>query len=217
MSKKDPKIAFYSGSVVHTIFERYEFTDVEKKVIYAAIITAKKEQPDMKLIDKADALLEMVSSSRKPVENVESSKIRMQNYIKAETKNSLEMTKYKPDWSAKPLLLVGALTIFFYILGMQLKKQQQADWYIKDSGTHVYSEAKKICKLPTVAQLKEAYEQSSIFTSIPEYFSNKGYWVKVNNKPMIYRIRDDEAMEVPSDELYEVRCFHSRHGVNIAF
>ena len=52
MTREDKhKIEFYSGNAVQSVLEKYTFSNEEKKVIYAAIRTAKKETPSMKLID----------------------------------------------------------------------------------------------------------------------------------------------------------------------
>ncbi len=218
MSREDSKIAFYNSLAVHTVLKRYEFTDDEKRVIYAAIVTAKKEKPVIRLIDKSDALLRMVASSRKPIKETENPIERVKNLARLDANYSLEMAKLKYDWYVNPvsLMLLGMVIIVF--LTVQFTKYQQADWYIEDHGTHTYTEAKKICKnagdiLPGVAQMNEVYEQSNLFTRIPEYFSNKGYWVNANNKPMVYRIRDDEAIEATPDNLHEVRCLNSTNSV----
>ncbi len=71
MRNRDPQIEFYNSSAVHIVLKRYDFSDSEKKIIRSAIITAKKEKLDMRLIDKADALLRMVASSREPIRQEE--------------------------------------------------------------------------------------------------------------------------------------------------
>lgn len=218
MTREDPKIAFYNGSAVHTVLKRYEFTDDEKEMIHLAILAAKKEKPDMKFIDKADALLRMVSSSREPTKETEDPIKRVKNLARLDANYSLKTAKLKYDWKVNPvsLMLLGMVVIVF--LTVQFTKYQQANWYIEDHGVHTYNKAKKICKsnwdiLPTVAQMNEVYEQSNIFIRIAEYFSNKSYWVDVDNKPMVYKIRDDEAIEVTPDNLYEVRCLNSANSV----
>ena len=65
--KNNPKIDFYCTDAVHTILKRYEFNDNEKKIVHAAILTAKRDNPNMVLIEKSDALLKMITSSRPPI------------------------------------------------------------------------------------------------------------------------------------------------------
>jgi hypothetical protein len=62
------EIAFYKGGAVHDVLKRFVFNDEEKKIITAAILTSKKEIPNMNFIHKANALLEEVAQTRKPVE-----------------------------------------------------------------------------------------------------------------------------------------------------
>jgi len=64
--KNNPQIDFYRSGAVHTVLKRYEFSETEKKIIQSAIRTANHDQPNMKLIEEADALLNHVSSARDP-------------------------------------------------------------------------------------------------------------------------------------------------------
>jgi len=63
------KINFYRGNSVHTVLQRYEFNEDEKQVINAAILTAKHDQPNMKLIQEADTLLKTITTNRDPIKN----------------------------------------------------------------------------------------------------------------------------------------------------
>ena len=93
--KNNPQIDFYRTSAVHTILKRYEFNDNEKKIVHAAILTAKRDNPNMALIEKSDALLKMVTSSRPPIVTEEdidelalkkgASKLKMSDYPQPET------------------------------------------------------------------------------------------------------------------------------------
>jgi len=216
--KNNSKIDFYRTNAVHSVLKRYEFNENEKQIIQDAILSAKRNTPNMKTIVKADALLRMVSSSREPIKEVEDSEESVRNRIKVESKYSHAMAKFKYDWNVKPVLLVAAGMFFIVILAVQFTKSQQADWHIEDHGEHTYIEAREICKkhreiLPTVSQMNQVYEQSIIYTRIPQYFANKSYWIDAGSKPMIYRIRDDEAIEATPDNLYGVRCLDSANSV----
>ncbi len=93
MKREDPKIEFYNSSAVHTVLKRYDFSESEKKIIHAAIITAKKDNPNMASIEKSDALLKMVAASREAVavevDELETKKnisaAKMADYKKIET------------------------------------------------------------------------------------------------------------------------------------
>ena len=64
--RDDAKISLYKSTAIHTLMQRYDLSEEEKNIIYAAIATAKRDKPNMKLIDRADELLKMLASSRKP-------------------------------------------------------------------------------------------------------------------------------------------------------
>ncbi len=68
---EDPDIAFFKGNGVHNILKRYEFSEEERKVVSAAILTARKERPDSRIIARADALLKEVAQTREPIQNDE--------------------------------------------------------------------------------------------------------------------------------------------------
>jgi hypothetical protein len=216
--KNNPKIDFYRTEAVHTVLKRYEFNEHEKQIIQYAILSAKHDIPDMKAIDKADALLKMVASSREPIKEIEDPTDRIKNLARLDANYSLKTANLKYDWKVTPVLLMLLGMVVTIYLVAQFTKYQQADWYIEDRGIHTYTEAKHICKsasdiLPSVAQLNEAYEQSSIFTRISEYISNKRYWVAQSAKPMVYQIRDDKAVKATADDLHEVRCLNNANSI----
>ena len=68
---EDPNITFFKGNGVRNILKRYEFSEEERKIINAAILTARKEQPDSRIMARADALLKEVAQTRKPLEGEE--------------------------------------------------------------------------------------------------------------------------------------------------
>ncbi len=61
------QVEFYKDGGVKTVLKKYEFNDYEKKIIDDAIFAAASGEPNMKSIEKADALLKMVASSREPI------------------------------------------------------------------------------------------------------------------------------------------------------
>lgn len=95
------KVDFYRGNAVQGVLRRYEFTEQEKRIIQRAIITARKDKPNMFLIDKADALLKECAATREPKkEEVDpaqlSRAIARVNMAGYETKNS-QNTSTEPD------------------------------------------------------------------------------------------------------------------------
>ena len=95
------KVDFYQGEGVHTVLKRFEFSATEKKIVEDAILTSKRNVPNMKAIEKADALLKMVASSRDPIHKEE--EIDDKGIAKAVAQTN--MKKYKAPQSAwtKPI------------------------------------------------------------------------------------------------------------------
>jgi len=96
--KNNPDIDFYRSGAVHTVLKRYDFSDDEKKIIQAAIVTAKKEDPNMALIEKSDALLKMVAASREAAAMEAEQTIDHKGIAKAVAHTN--MKKYKAPQSA---------------------------------------------------------------------------------------------------------------------
>ena len=99
--KNNPKIDFYRTNAVHTVLNRYQFNENEQKIVEEAILTSKCNIPNMKAIEKADALLKMISSSREPIHKEED--IDDKSIAKAVAQTN--MKKYKAPQSAwtKPI------------------------------------------------------------------------------------------------------------------
>ena len=215
MTREDQsKVAFYQGNGVHSVLKRFVFSTIEKDIIILAIATASKKHPDMKQINKADALLRLVNSTRIPVvKSGEEKETELKSALaevvfsstKANLKNSPEERRSK--------VIIYYLTAFF-IMGLligEVTKSQQADWYVYEYEKQSYSDAQKQCshrseKIPTVALINEVYEQYNVFQKASMYFENKVYWVNEKSKPMIYKVRDTYAQEASSDESHYVMC-----------
>ena len=65
--KSNPALDFYRTDAVHSVLGKYAFSTEETKIIQAAIRTANQDQPNMKLIEEADVLLNHISSTRDPL------------------------------------------------------------------------------------------------------------------------------------------------------
>ena len=177
MKNKDPQIEFYRGAV-HTVLERYTFTKDEKQVIQAAILTAKKDKPNMKLIKEADALLNKVTSSRP-----------------AKANNEAKINKYGNDDHAwiykeksfmkKPFGITGRILSALVILAFTIAVLKNTtpikispQTYIpaqkisKHSDFYTFSEAEKLCHSEGLALPK--VDQQSF--DIPAVWRDEGYW-----------------------------------------
>ena len=64
---KDAILDFYRNGGVERIIKKYSFSDEEKEILYKAQRTAKRDEPNMELIRRADNLLSIVAKVRKPI------------------------------------------------------------------------------------------------------------------------------------------------------
>ena len=65
--KSNSALDFYRTDAVYSVLGKYTFSMEETKIIQAAIRTANHDQPNMKLIEEADTLLNHISSTRDPL------------------------------------------------------------------------------------------------------------------------------------------------------
>ena len=219
--KHTPEIAFYRNGGAQKVLARYDFSDTEKEIVQAAMVAARKERPDMRTIQKADALLRMVASTRKPLSREEDQTELTKSLAKAEAEYSskgagIKMGRDNREGNRILFFVAGMAVIGF--LTIQFTKSYQADWYVTDHGMHSKAEAQKICKeyndiLPTIAQMNEVYAESNIFTHISDYFADKHYWVSDGGTLKIYRQNDDIAVDASSGDLAEVRCLDNANSV----
>ena len=215
--KKNPKIEFYKTGVF-SVLKRYDFSQEEKQVINAAILTAKKKTPNMALIDKSDTLLKQITSKHKPkdaplnkTDIVKMTANAQANYRSTRAKNERVVAshgKYALMWT-----FVGAIVISF--LTAQVMKANQPNWYIEDYGLHTYEEAQKICRddqstFPTAELVNKVYDESDILTRISQYRKNEAYWVNGGN---VYSIRDSESTVPNEDKKYQTRCYDDASSI----
>ena len=132
------KTAFYKGEAVHKVLKRYDFSDNEKQIIEAAILTAKQDRPKMAVIEKADALLKMVASSREPIQQ---EAIEIDHKGIAKTVAQTNMKKYKAPQSAwtTPITPSSSYSLHYRILAGVLT------YAMKHHGLYTYEEAVEKC------------------------------------------------------------------------
>ena len=65
--KSNAILDFYRNGGVDKIIGKYPFSDDEKEILYRAERTAKRDEPNMELIKRADNLLSIVAKVRKPL------------------------------------------------------------------------------------------------------------------------------------------------------
>jgi len=69
MTKEDrQEVEFYKGNAVQQMLQGDRLTEDEKKIVRAAILTARKDKPNMVLIREADSLLKEIAKTREITE-----------------------------------------------------------------------------------------------------------------------------------------------------
>ena len=187
MMKNNPEIDFYRSDVVYTVLKRYSFSSAEKKVIQMAILTAKKDQPNMKLIHEADTLLKSVKESQDPVEK-EKFQMDKKSLRRMAGREGKKEEKRKFPWviTLVTIQVVGILIINYYI--SDNKKTEPPKLYS-------FQEAETLCRtqgkvLPLTIQDAPGY------IDIPTELNERGYWMA--DKRVVYNLsvgiehQDDE-------------------------
>ena len=195
--KSNPKIDFYRTSAVHTILKRYEFNDNEKKIVHAAILTTKRDNPNMVLIEKSDALLKMVTSSRPSIVTEEdidelalkkgASKLKMADYPQPETK-FFKKPVDKSTIALVSVLVWGALVLTAnQIMGDHVSLSPKivkngAEGYPE---LYTFTEAQKLCSEKNKV-LPLTVNDAEDFLGMPDERNTQGYWS--NKGEVIYNL-----------------------------
>ena len=203
--RDEAKIKFYRTPAVHSVIKRYEMTDDQKSVIYAAIATAKRDKPNMRLIEKADALLQELNRTQKPkitqkLSKKEQAKVAFASqHIESESKK--ERTSEAPLFLRPYVIgpIIGMLigSVIYYSMGTVDEKHNHR---------YTYDEARQHCN--------EKNMVLPLLTSdVPPapYFehSNVGFWAADGN--IIYNreqalIRGFEKAVPKAGEKYHAIC-----------
>ena len=193
--KNNSKIDFYRSDAVYTVLKRYEFSDAEKKIIQAAIVTAKRENPNITLIDKSDALLKMVATSREAVavevDELETKKnlsaAKMAGYKKVETsffRKPLEGSSMYVYGMVAWAVLAVTLN---YFLGSPTSAEVRtfangAEGHLK---LYTFNDAQKLCS-ENGKVLPLTVDDAIEFLGAPDPINVQGFWSA--NKKVLYNV-----------------------------
>ena len=218
-NKYDSKIAFYKGRSAYTVLTSYDFSKEEKKIIYDAILTAKRDHPNMKLIVAANVLLNEVTSTRERVlKSTEEQENKEFKYAKAKLdysmRDNLVSPEDKREINMKKALYMYIITLIIAFLAYETFFSHDG-WYKEEFGTYNYTEAKEVCKsqnseLPSLTDLNTLRNYSNYFYQAYLYLTNDNYWVKNDSKHLIYNMRTQKTTEVNVENKYEVKCRYDR-------
>ncbi len=173
--KNNPEIDFYRSDTVHTVLKRYDFSEDEKKIIQSAIVTAKRDKPNIKLIHKADILLKSVTESQDPVE--------MEKF-QMDKKSLRGMTRIK--WKREEKKFPWIITLLvIQVVGVFILNYYMANNKIESPKLYSFQEAETLCK--TQGKVLPLTEQDAPrYTGIPNELNVLGYWTA--DKKVIYNI-----------------------------
>jgi hypothetical protein len=178
--EEEHSIQFYRTEAVHTILKRYDFTNEEKQVITAAILTAKKEKPNMLLIKKADQLLQDITATQKTAHD---SKVDKTEIAKGQARAAVvdsHMKRVRAEgggsgWNIEYVAITVAIaSTIFYIYtyfaypGDDTQKRQKL---LVDT----YAEAKAYCQKQGKV-LPLTIEDAPNHLQYPNEYNAQGYW-----------------------------------------
>lgn len=191
--KYDPKIDFYRSDAVYIILKRYDFSDAEKEIIQAAILTAKRVQPNIKIIQKADTLLKSITQNQKPIET-ETFQMDKKSLIGIAQLERKKEEKGKFPWIISLLIVqvLGVLIVYQYM---------GDDKPVKPPQLYTFHEAKMHCKSQGQV-LPLTMQDAPNYLEIPNELNDIGYWS--DNKKVIYNLARGEGEAIFGKKHYVV-------------
>ncbi len=178
------KVEFYRGDAVYMVLKRYEFSDAEKKIIQSAIVTAKRENPNISLIDKSDALLKMVATSREAVavevDELETKKnlsaAKMAGYKKIET------SFFRKPLEGSSMYIYGmvawavlAVTLNYFLGSPSAEVRTLANGAEGHLKLYTFDDAQKLCS-ENGKMLPLTVDDAIEFLGAPDPINAQGFW-----------------------------------------
>ena len=196
-------IQFYRTDAVHTILKRYDFTNEEKRVITAAILTAKKEKPNMTLINKADKLLQEITATQTPhndeVDKTEIAKGQARAVIVDSHIKRVREDGGGSGWNIEyGAITVAIASVIFYgyihfaYSGDNARKKLET-----------FAEAQAYCREQGKV-LPLTFDDSPDHLQIPDEYNHQGYWRA--NGGVIYNMISMGITDKPDGKKHYVLC-----------
>ena len=189
INNNEVEIAFYRGNAVRDMLKKFELSNDEYRIITAAILTSKKQTPDMKIIAKANKLLKHIEKTKKHIK----SKKQLQKEALARMDVILMQQKVQNINDSEPLSrkLFNSKISIIYLIGVLLSLLIYNTFYKKKPV--IFEEAKKICE----SKGKVLPKTENDFLNLQRYhpYNNSiGYWTserKFFYSPAMPLIPDD--------------------------
>lgn len=208
--KNNPEIDFYRSDAVYTVLARYEFSENEKKIIQAAIVTANRTNPNMALIEKSDALLKMVATSRESVA-IEVDELETKKHISAA--KMADYKKVETGFWKKPLggsathlyvimaWIVSAVTLNYYLGSPSAEARTLANGAEGHLKLYTFDDAQKLCS-ENGKVLPLTIDDAIEFLSTPDQINHHGYWSA--KQEIIYNVAEGYGRD--DGQKYYVVC-----------
>ena len=132
----DPRLEFYRGDGVQLLLKRYPVSEEEKRLLYRAVRTAKRDRIDWRVIDEADELVREIHRDREPLVPLEEEILRanrMTNEKVRKFSKAIPRSIFRLVMIAAVLLLLLLYSPFFFP-ELWLQREAEIDYVMP---THV--------------------------------------------------------------------------------
>ena len=196
-SSDQVKLAFYLGMSVHITLRRYTFSEEEIRIVRAAILTAKKDQPNMALIEKSDDLLKEVSQTREVivVDEIPSeeekqrqvSKLKMAYYKQPDSRFLKQEVDNNIVWIVGVVIWAILAISLNQMVGGSSSSRTFANGAEATLEKMTFEEAEAFC-MEKEKVLPLIIEDAIDFLSTPDDINTQGYWSA--DSTIIYNIKE---------------------------
>jgi len=206
MKNNDPKIEFYKAAV-YTVLERYTFSKEEKQVITAAILTAKKEKPNMTLINKADKLLQEITTTQTPhnneVDKAEIAKGQARAAIVDSHTKRVRADGGGSGWNIEYGAITVAVTSALFYIYLHFAHQEVNIYKKPEPLLRTFAEAQTYCQEQGKV-LPLTFDDSPDHLQIPDAYNQQGYWRA--NGGVIYNLLSYRITDKPDGKKHYTLC-----------
>lgn len=169
------EVEFYLGDEAQRILQGNKLSDEEKRVVRAAVLTARKEKPNMQLIYEANMVLKTVSKSKPSINATGGQRSSPEALVEIEMMSIA--ARHKNASESKGSIMTGGLfrgeAIVRIAFLLAIGGSAVAYKYMSASSLHTFEEAKEICQ-ERGKVLPNGWENPNQFYDTEE---NKiGYW-----------------------------------------
>jgi hypothetical protein len=212
---QNTEIEFYRTNTVHTILKRYEFTKEERQVITAAILTAKKEKPNMLLIKKADQLLQEIAATQtahdSEVDQTEIAKGQARAVIVDSQKKRVRAESCGSGWNIEYGAIPVAITSALFYIYLHFAYQEDNIYKNQEPLLRTFTEAQTYCQEQGKV-LPLTFDDSPDHLQYPDEYNRQGYWRA--NGGVIYNLLSYRITNKPDGKKHYTLCVDKHEKSN---